>query len=518
MPATIELTDVTVRTANGRALFEGLNLRMDHEHVALVGRNGVGKSTLLSLIAGELPASSGRVRVRSRPYFVPQLDELSAPLSRGELRRLALEAARTSRAEILLLDEPTLHLDDNAVEWLRAWLAEYPGGVIVASHDRRLLRDLRHFLVLREGGGRYFGGSLDELERQLELDHRAHEQRYARELHRLAEREADTAHIARRRDRKKRSGRTRELDRCTPRIRLNQKRGQAQVYQGRMAQLRQQRLEALRDWTIASRRALGVDLDLELRVPALPPVSTEPLVRLRGVSAHTPERALFTELDLSVNRDRIAVVGPNGAGKTTLLEVIARERRPDGGSARADLSRIGYIAQGGSNWLLDCSLRQHLRELSISDADSARILVTHRFPLALAERPLRSLSPGERGRAALIALFSRPNPVELLVLDEPTFSLDLVGQRALRGALRAWPGGLVVASHDREFLEELGIERTIELSRSQRRATAAWGAEVYFGCQGPPTSPQPHFGIGASSTTSAPACELITASRVPHSR
>ena len=463
MPASIELNEVSVRTASGRALFEGLNLRMDHEHVALVGRNGVGKSTLLSLIAGEARESSGLVRVRSTPHFVPQLDERSEALSRGEQRRFALDAARTSRAEILLLDEPTLHLDDAAVTWLRAWLAAFPGCVIVASHDRRLLGDLRHFLVLSEAGGHYFGGSLSQLEQHLEQDHLAQEQRYARNLQRLTDREADIAHIARRRDRKKRRGRTSELDRCTARIRLNQKRSQAQVYQGRFAQIRQQRIEALRDWTAASRRALNVDLDLALPLPVLPPADAQPLVTLRGVSANAADRALFTHVDLSLNRDRVALVGPNGAGKTTLLEIVTRLRRPDSGSVQADLSRIGVIAQGGSNWLLDCSLREHLRELFVPDADSARILVTHRFPLALAERPLRSLSPGERARAALIALFSRTPAVELLVLDEPTFSLDLVGLRALKQALRLWPGGLVVASHDREFLAEIGIEQTIEL-------------------------------------------------------
>jgi ATPase subunit of ABC transporter with duplicated ATPase domains len=466
MPASIELKEVSVMTASGRALFQGLNLRVDHEHVALVGRNGVGKSTLLSLIAGEVRESSGRVQVRSRPHFVPQLDERSGPLSHGELRRLALEAARSSRAEILLLDEPTLHLDDAAVAWLRGWLAEFPGCVIIASHDRRLLGDFRHFLVLSEAGGHYFGGSLSRLEQHLEQDHLAHERRYAQNLHRLADREANAVHIARRRDRKKRRGRTSELDRCTPRIRLNQKRSQAQVYQGRFTQLRQRRLEALREWTAASRRALNVDLDLELVVPVLPPASTQPLVTLRGVCANTREFALFTDLDLDLNRDRVALVGPNGAGKTTLLEIITSRRRPDDGLAQADLSRIGYIAQGGSNWLLDCSLREHLRELSIPDADAARILVTHRFPLALAERPLRSLSPGERARAALIALFSRTPAVELLVVDEPTFSLDLVGLRALEEVLQLWPGGLVVASHDREFLAGLGIEQTIELRHS----------------------------------------------------
>ena len=80
MPASIELTDVSLKTPTGRALFEGLNLCIADEHVALVGRNGVGKSTLLALLAGETRANSGLVKVRSRPHYVPQLDELAHPL------------------------------------------------------------------------------------------------------------------------------------------------------------------------------------------------------------------------------------------------------------------------------------------------------------------------------------------------------------------------------------------------------------------------------------------------------
>lgn len=84
----------------------------------------------------------------------------------------------------------------------------------------------------------------------------------------------------------------------------------------------------------------------------------------------------------------------------------------------------------------------------------------------MAQRPLRSLSPGERVRAALIAIYqTRPQP-ELLLLDEPTYSLDLPGQRALTRALAAWPGGLLVASHDRQFLREIGVTEWIELSTS----------------------------------------------------
>jgi ATPase subunit of ABC transporter with duplicated ATPase domains len=93
------------------------------------------------------------------------------------------------------------------------------------------------------------------------------------------------------------------------------------------------------------------------------------------------------------------------------------------------------------------------------------VIVAHEFPLALAERSFRSLSPGERTRAALICLFQRSPAIELLVLDEPTFSLDLVGQRALTNALKAWSGGLVVASHDRSFLTAIEVGAVIELGR-----------------------------------------------------
>ena len=194
----------------------------------------------------------------------------------------------------------------------------------------------------------------------------------------------------------------------------------------------------------------------------LPEDAREVLV-LSGVSAHAAGRVLVAPLDLRLGRQRVGVVGPNGAGKTTLLEIMRGRRAPAAGSIVRDLPRLGAIEQGAADWMLDDSLLSLLILQGDTVDDSARRLVAHGFPLALADRALRSLSPGERTRAALIALFRRSPPVELLVLDEPTFSLDLVGQRALTRALGAWPGGLVVASHDRAFLVAIGTEALIEL-------------------------------------------------------
>lgn len=198
------------------------------------------------------------------------------------------------------------------------------------------------------------------------------------------------------------------------------------------------------------------------------PDATGDVLALRGVSAKNDERWLFQSLDLCQGRQRVALTGPNGAGKTTLLEIALGRRAPSSGSVVRDLSRIGSIAQGAANWSLDASLLELLRASSAFQSDErlAQLLVAHKFPLGLADRLLCSLSPGERTRAALICLFQRSSAIELLVLDEPTFSLDLVGQRALTSALAAWPGGLLVASHDRAFLAAIDATTTIELARS----------------------------------------------------
>ncbi|AKV02656.1 ABC transporter ATP-binding protein [Labilithrix luteola] len=243
---------------------------------------------------------------------------------------------------------------------------------------------------------------------------------------------------------------------------MNAKRGQAQVAHARLAQLREARLEAVRRWTKSARRALGVDLALALPIPMLPSDPSE-VLNLEEVSVRVGDRPLFGPLSLRLSRERLAIVGPNGSGKTTLLEIILGRRAPSSGMARRQLSKIGSIAQGASDWMLEESLAGYLERHAGSRDDVASLLVAHKFPLALAERPLRSLSAGERTRAALIGLLRRAPTVELIVLDEPTNGVDLLAQRALTHALRDWPGGLVVASHDRPFLEAIGIEESISL-------------------------------------------------------
>jgi ATPase subunit of ABC transporter with duplicated ATPase domains len=463
MNAMLHVTGARVSTPTGRTLFDGLTLQLGREHVAVVGRNGVGKSTLLAVLAGDRDPDAGAVRFGAgRPLLVPQAVARGVARSHGEARRAALADALRSRARVLLLDEPTEDLDDASVAWLRAELRAWRGACVVVTHDRRVLADFEHFFVLREAGCYAFTGTLAALDDALDRDARQEQERYARSLQRLAGREEHTLHIARRKARKKRRGRASELDRATPRVRLNTKRERAQASHGRCAEEREARLAALRAWTRATRRALEVRLPLTAIVPEPPPVvaGAPPPLDARALSVVAGERELFADVHLRVVRERVAVVGPNGAGKSTLLATLLGERPPTRGSARCERARIGTVRQGGDDWKLDASLVDLLGDAAAS------IAAAHRFPLPLAARPLASLSPGERARAALIALMHRAPAPEVLVLDEPTFSLDHVARRGLAEALAAWRGGLVVATHDRALVAEIGVDRVIELGGS----------------------------------------------------
>jgi ATPase subunit of ABC transporter with duplicated ATPase domains len=483
-------------------------MSLSKEKVAIVGRNGVGKSTLLHVLAGVGAATSGTICARGTRRFVAQEldldvrrvldlwtaqkrrsvqfadDELrtvglpslatmqeQGKLSPGECRKLSLLAAKHSGAKLLLLDEPTQDLDAGGRAWLGRWLRAWPGALLVATHDEALLASFEHFFVIAESGCQYVPGSYAQLQAWLEEQGSRTERRYLRNLAMLERREEHSAIVARRRRRKKMGGRVREIDRAPSRAMLNNKRSYAQESQGKREKVQAARISATRAWAKATRRALTVSLALAPVVPALPPDEGALNLDLHKVSLRRAGKLLVDDLSLEIGRERIALLGPNGAGKTSLLEVMSGKRKPTRGRVRRRDRRTATITQGALGWESGESLLSRLVTTShqLSPDEVAARLVSHKFPLALATRPASSLSPGERVRAALLCIFEQLPAVELILLDEPTYCLDQVGHQALREILFQYRGGLVVASHDTSFLRSIGVTQEVSLGPHQGR-------------------------------------------------
>jgi ATPase subunit of ABC transporter with duplicated ATPase domains len=514
----LELSNINTLSPEGRLLFHDLNLVLGYDKVAVIGRNGVGKSTLLNIINGNEQPDSGSVRCKNKPYLVNQQVSLksglyiqnlssllpekiltqeldsaglawlyaqkhSTILSYGEARKLQLLVAKLSCSDLLLLDEPTEDLDEAGVKWLIKWLLRWKNGLLVVSHDLILLNHFKHFFVITESGCKYFSGRFSDLNKKMKEEEEKAEKKYLQKLHILSKKEEQRIKILRRRQRKKNFGRISELKRCTPKQRLNKKRGKAQVNQGKAAKISMDRISNTRDWVSYGRKALTVNLPLELHLPKSLATGEKKFaphghelqrngqmaqfgfIRLEKVSAKSYKRVLFKNINLSLGHERLAITGPNGAGKTTLLNIITGKSIPLRGKVKIFSEQVYSIEQGGTNWLTKESLWALLKfhsRLKTMD-EIAHLLLIHKFPIALANRPLKSLSPGERVRAVLIYLFQQASGVEILVLDEPTYSLDFTGKKSLSTALKAWPGALITVSNNREFLTSINISKKLEL-------------------------------------------------------
>ena len=252
----------------------------------------------------------------------------------------------------------------------------------------------------------------------------------------------------------------------TSRQRLNSKRSWAQESQARVAATSQHKRDVMMDMLKAARKQLNVSLPLSSVVPAITEAHDKNYLELESVSLE----GVFEDVTLSLSRQRVAITGDNGAGKTSLLEVMLDLKSPDSGRVISPLKHYGYISQNATNWKIEESLFEYLWQRSSGKSYEEVIsgVIAHKFPLGLADKPMRELSSGERLRAALICLFTCRNfddaPMDYLVLDEPTVSLDLLGLSSLKEVLNLWSGGLIVVSHDKGFLNDINLESFIKLS------------------------------------------------------
>jgi ATP-binding cassette subfamily F protein 3 len=381
--------------------------------------------------------------VRGLGFADEDLDRRLETFSGGELTRASLARALAGDPDLLLLDEPTNHLDMTSIEWLEAELASLDTAVVLVAHDRWFLEAVSTaVLELDSGRSTFFAGSW----------HVWRQEKAARALNaaKVAERQAED--IAR-------------LERFVARFRYGTKSRQAQAKLKQIARIEAERVEAPR----GSRRTLG----FEFLKPAR---SGRVVLDAEHVTLAAGDKPLLENASLAVERgEHVALVGPNGSGKTTLLEAVIGEREVDGGRLRLGHGvEIGYFSQHEAELdergsVLECAMAATGLQRPQAQALLGRFLFSG---WDAHEKPVAALSGGERRRLALALVVA--SGANFLVLDEPTNHLDLESREALEAALEAFPGTVLLVTHDRALLDAVA-ERIVEIdARTLRSFPGGW--------------------------------------------
>jgi ATP-binding cassette ChvD family protein len=347
-----------------------------------------------------------------------------ATLSGGEKRRVALCRLLLSQPDLLLLDEPTNHLDAESVAWLERHLHDFPGCVLAVTHDRYFLDNVAGWILELDRGegipwkGNY-SGWLDQKAKRLAMEEKA-----ASARRKTLERELEWIRMA-------------------PRAR--QAKGKARI--AAFDQLAAQAEERREDTA-------------EILIPTPPRLGDEVVVT-EGLKKGFGDRLLFENLTFRLPRGGIVgVIGPNGAGKTTLFRMMVGQEQPDGGTLVVGQTvQISYVDQsrealdGKKTIFQEISGGEETLQFGKRQINARAYCASFGFRGADQQKAVANLSGGERNRLHLAKLLKSGG--NLLLLDEPTNDLDVDTLRALEDALLAFPGSVVVISHDRWFLDRI---------------------------------------------------------------
>ena len=466
----ITLKNISIRFGLAPIL-DRVNLTLNEgERVCLVGRNGMGKSTLMNIIAGQLKPDDGDLAlargltVAQLVQEVPQalcgkvreilaqvlthledwqaeqqitaiLTELNLDgeqdfqvLSGGLKRRVLLAQALVTKPDLLLLDEPTNHLDIANIEYLENFFSNYPAALLFVTHDRRFLQRIATRII--------------ELDRGKLTSWDCDYQTYLRRRQELLEAEA------------------------TANALFDKKLAQEEVWirqgikarrtrnEGRVAKLKQLRRER------QARRELSGKVNLQLQAGEQ---SGKLVIEAQNITyGFTPgNKPIINNFSTNILRgDKIGIIGPNGAGKTTLIRLLLGELEPQSGVVKLGTKlQVAYFDQLRNQFDENKTLRDNIglgSDFITIDGKSKHVVGYLQDFLFAPERtlsPVNQLSGGERNRLLLAKLFTKP--ANVLVLDEPTNDLDIETLELLEELLMDYSGTVLLVSHDRAFLNNI---------------------------------------------------------------
>lgn len=470
------------------SLFSHINFSVEeNEVVGLVGNNGVGKSTLLQIIAGSIEPTEGKVNLQDEivgylsqyPQFIEQtvkdflsslypeyehkrvLSEVSleylsdsqfvTSLSGGEKTKLYLAKLLLQNPTFLLLDEPTNNLDLEGLVWLENFIAGFRGGILLTSHDRYFLDEtVDTIFELEKGEIKKYGGNYSFYREQKEIEQEAYKRAYEAQQKKIKHIQEDIESM----EGRARAGEKQFGSRMPYQRRKIRKSAQQMVS-------RKKRLEML----LLSEKHLAEPallkpkyIHLDGSIP-----SQKSVVTVKELSFGYTQQEILRTVNFSImGSDRIWLSGKNGSGKTTLLNILLGNIHQTSGSIEwGNGIRTGYFTQERDDLNQSSTVVEALMKTGLSQTDAYKLALKFNFEVDDLKKQISELSVGQRAKVSFALLTS--GIYQFLILDEPTNHLEIETREVIERALTDFGGALLVVSHDRYFLEQIGITKQFHL-------------------------------------------------------
>lgn len=517
---------------NKDLLFSNINLTVNnHEKIALIGNNGVGKSTLLKIIAKELQPSDGLLKVETQPYYIPQIfgqynhltiaqalqidEKLNAlkeilngnvseenfsllnddwtiedrcnealnywnlsdldlsqkleTLSGGQKTKVFLAGISIHQPELVLLDEPSNHLDNSGRNILYDFIENTKSTLIIVSHDRKLLNILDTVCELNKNGIKVYGGNYDFYKEQKEIEFNALSQDiHSKEkaLKKAKEKERETLERQQKLDSR---GKGKQEKSGVARIMMNTLRNNAENSTAKLKSIHTEKIGNIKQELQNLRSSLSETDQMKFGFDNAKLHKGKKLFLAENINFGYENGNYLWKENLNfqiLSGERIAIKGTNGSGKTTLIKVILGNLTPQIGTVFIAENKSVYIDQDYS--LLNNTLKiyeqaQQFNTTALQEHEIKIRLNRFLFTKEDWDKSCNALSGGERMRLMLCCLSIGNQSPDMIILDEPTNNLDIQNIEILTNALNDYQGTLLVISHDEIFLEQINVGRVIEL-------------------------------------------------------
>lgn len=413
--------------------------------IGLVGRNGCGKTTLLTILAKTIIPEEGTVTHHSDCALLPQLKRTDTTKSGGEVTQEYIQEALLKDPALLLADEPTTNLDTEHIEWLEKKLKEWKGSFILVSHDRAFLDALcTEIWEINDGKLTEYAGNYSDYVKRKEVEKQQHQLAYEKYEKKKTQLEEAL------KQKERRAERATKIPKQASRL---ESKGTEPYYAKKQKKLMktasaiETRLEKLEK--VEKRKELP---PIKMDVPNADMFKNRIILRVENLEGRIGNRQLWNRASFQIRGgDKVAIIGPNGCGKTTFIKKMIQQEQ---GISLSPALKIGYFSQNLNILETNKSIIENVQSTSKQNETLIRtVLARMHFFREDVHKLVNVLSGGERVKVALTKLFL--SDINMLVLDEPTNFLDTDAVESLESLLKEYEGSILFVSHDRRFIEHI---------------------------------------------------------------